>query len=158
MADSQASSPSAPAGTAHPLAAGLASLTERERDVLRRLTTLNRPPEIARELGIGEATVRTHIANARRKLGGVGAFAAARALAEGEGRHQTLPTQHFTMPSSAADWRGLLPVRRKGAHGNDLNLGYRLVWIVLLASGVAIGFGMLAVGARVLSDLLRAFG
>jgi DNA-binding CsgD family transcriptional regulator len=155
MADSTAS----PASSAtHPLADGLAALTERERDVLRRLTTLSRPPEIARELGIGEATVRTHIANARRKLGGVGAFAAARALAESEGRHQSLPTHLFTIPGAAPDWRDLLPVRRKGAHGNDLNLGFRLIWIVLLASGIAIAFGMLAVGARVLSDLLRSLG
>ena len=46
-----------------------ASLTEREREVLRMLAQALSNAEIARELYIGEATVKTHVSNVLQKLG-----------------------------------------------------------------------------------------
>jgi DNA-binding NarL/FixJ family response regulator len=44
-------------------------LTERERDVLRLVAEGKATKEIARELGIGDRTVRTHVTNILGKLG-----------------------------------------------------------------------------------------
>jgi DNA-binding NarL/FixJ family response regulator len=45
------------------------SLTERESEVLRLLAEARSNAEIARELFIGEATVKTHVSNVLQKLG-----------------------------------------------------------------------------------------
>ena len=45
------------------------SLTERETDVLRLLAQGMANKEIARELGIGEKTVKTHVSSILAKLG-----------------------------------------------------------------------------------------
>jgi len=55
-------------GAAAPSAA-LASLTPREVDVLRLVARGDSNGEIARELYLGEATVRTHVSNLLAKLG-----------------------------------------------------------------------------------------
>jgi DNA-binding NarL/FixJ family response regulator len=47
----------------------LAELTERERDVLIRLARGRSNNEIARELFVSDATVKTHVAHVLRKLG-----------------------------------------------------------------------------------------
>lgn len=49
--------------------AGLALLTERERDVLLRLGRGMSNAEIAADLYLGEATIKTHVANTLTKLG-----------------------------------------------------------------------------------------
>lgn len=49
--------------------ASLATLTERERDVLLRLGRGMSNAEIAAELYLGEATIKTHVANTLAKLG-----------------------------------------------------------------------------------------
>lgn len=52
-----------------PLPAALASLTERERTVLRLLARGRSNAEMAAELFLGEATVKTHVARILAKLG-----------------------------------------------------------------------------------------
>jgi DNA-binding NarL/FixJ family response regulator len=47
----------------------LNTLTEREREVIRLLARGMSNPEIARELKVGEATVKTHVAHVLDKLG-----------------------------------------------------------------------------------------
>ena len=61
------------------------SLSQRERDVLAAVARGLETPEIATSLGIGPGTVRTHVENARRKLGArTRAQAIAIAMAGGE--------------------------------------------------------------------------
>ncbi len=48
-----------------------------------------------------------------------------------------------------------LPYRRKGQAGNDLSIGDRLIWIQVIALGLAIGFGMLMTGLQILTGLLE---
>ena len=52
-----------------PLGAALETLTAREQDVLRLVARGASNEEIARELFLGEATVRTHVSNVLAKLG-----------------------------------------------------------------------------------------
>ena len=56
-------SPGSPALATHP------DLTEREAEVLRLVAAARSNAEIARELFIGEATVKTHVSNVLQKLG-----------------------------------------------------------------------------------------
>ena len=50
-------------------ATDLNTLTEREREVIRLLARGMSNPEIARDLKVGEATVKTHVAHVLEKLG-----------------------------------------------------------------------------------------
>lgn len=60
------------------------ALTGRERDVLKRVALGDTDEEAGRALGIGVATVRTHLESARRKLGArTRSHAVARALNAG---------------------------------------------------------------------------
>src|SRR5260370_26341803 len=63
--------PNAPAANADGTSSRnpLASLTEREREVLRALSTGASTTEIARNLGITTKTLRNHISNTYHKLG-----------------------------------------------------------------------------------------
>lgn len=49
-----------------------------------------------------------------------------------------------------------LPYRRKGQADNDLSVGERLIWIQVIAVGSAIGFGMLATGLQVVTEVIES--
>lgn len=57
-------------------------------------------------------------------------------------------------PGRFTRWR--LPYRRKGQADNDLSIGDRLIWIQVIAVGSAIGFGMLASGLQVVTELVES--
>ena len=49
-----------------------------------------------------------------------------------------------------------LPYRRKGQTDNDLSVGDRLIWIQVIVVGSAVGFGMLATGLQVVTEILES--
>ena len=49
-----------------------------------------------------------------------------------------------------------LPLRRHGDDGNDLSIGSRLAWLIILPLAMAIAFGMLANGLKLVSDVVSA--
>ncbi|WP_298672561.1 helix-turn-helix transcriptional regulator [uncultured Sphingomonas sp.] len=142
-------------------------LSEQERACLR-LVPLNNTAEIARATGLSPETVKTYIKRACDKLGVNRRADAARMLIAAEscpheggynsrGTDEQAPAAPERPNREAGRWLALLPVRKQGAIGNDLNLVLRLViWIPLVAIGIAIAFGMLAVGIRVLADLAHS--
>ena len=118
--------------------------------------------EIAIELGIAKSTVDGYFAEAVEALGARDRRDAAR-IAFGE-VPATLPRSPVPEPPAESggdparvfapfDWRPLLPLRT-GAH-NDLSIAARLFWIFALGVLGAVGFGALASGARIVSDVLR---
>ncbi|MES2753161.1 MAG: helix-turn-helix transcriptional regulator [Pseudomonadota bacterium] len=146
---------------------GFDHLTERELQVIRILSVHNRPTEIAAQLDIAPATVRTHIANARAKLGGITAIAAARLLAIAEGRSKDLGRQDLGMPGEVGFDPSITGKRRRillrlfrkdGELGNDLSTIERLVAIVVAACIITTGFSVLASGGSLVSDIFRALG
>ena len=160
-----------------------AKLSPRQREVLalhwsQRATS----KVIARELGIARSTVDGYFAEALEVLGARDRREAA-LLAFGAPPPPVAPTApavaapvsapapepapappvlpgppaatggmpaRVSAPAGATRW---LPLRT-GAH-NDLSVAVRLFSIVALAVALAIGFGALASGAHVISDLLR---
>jgi len=65
---------------------------------------------------------------------------------------------HDTRANSMGSLAGLLPVRRTGQRSNDLPVALRLLWIPAIAVILAVGFGMLASGLKVLADLIERLG
>ena len=49
-----------------------------------------------------------------------------------------------------------LPLRRHGEDGNTLGIGTRLIWLLILPLAMAIAFGMLANGLKLVSDVTLA--
>lgn len=147
-------------------------LTPRHKQCLRLTYERRVTKEIAAELDLSVGTVNTYCTEAIALLGARNRREAAEMLhayengrdpaplkvelhSEGVPSHaETAPTLASEM---AADWRSLLPLRRKGSPDNDLGILLRLAWIPLLALAFAIGFGMLAIGLGVLSDIIRQF-
>lgn len=118
--------------------------------------------EIAIELGIAKSTVDGYFAEAVEALGARDRRDAARIVF---GAVQAAPPRSLVPDTPAesggdparvspeVDWRPLLPFRT-GAH-NDHSIATRLFWIFALAVFGAVGFGALASGARIVSDVLR---
>ncbi|MEG8023356.1 hypothetical protein QP162_00705 [Sphingomonas aurantiaca] len=65
---------------------------------------------------------------------------------------------HDTRANSMGSLAGLLPIRRTGQRSNDLPVALRLLWIPAIAVILAVGFGMLASGLKVLADLIERLG
>lgn len=64
---------------------GVDALSNRQKEILRLMAAPHRAKEIADLLNIKEATVRTHVEEARRRLGGVSSVEAVRILLRHEG-------------------------------------------------------------------------
>lgn len=64
---------------------------------------------------------------------------------------QRQPSETTVEPRNAGS---RLPFRQKGHVGNPLTAGERLIWIQVIAVGLAIGFGMLATGLQVLTGVI----
>jgi DNA-binding CsgD family transcriptional regulator len=143
-------------------------LTPRERQCLRLVARFKTSKEIERELGIAKSTVDGYLADAVRKLGARDRRHAALLLAEHEGKPPQAesggdPARVVVMAADvpvpvaqggSGDWRAVLPLRRKDARHNPLSPLQRLLWIVLLALAMMIGFGMLATGLAALTDVV----
>lgn len=155
MGDSSASSPAE-------------KLSPRQRQCLRLAYDRQTSKEIAAALGLSVGTVNTYITEAIGILQARNRRHAAELLHAAE--DENLPPDKVQLHSegvsvspalppvigaSSGDWRRLFPIRSKGAIGNDLGIFLRLCWPVLGGVIIAIGFGMLAVGMRVLSDICR---
>jgi DNA-binding CsgD family transcriptional regulator len=148
-------------------------LTPRHKQCLRLTYQRRVTKEIAAELNLGVGTVNTYCTEAIALLGARNRREAAEMLHAYEGAESTAISTPFkvelhsegvaTPPvrpaapanEQAADWRSLLPFRRKGAPDNDLGILLRLAWIPLLTLAFAIGFGLLTIGLGVISDIIR---
>ncbi len=154
------------------------SLTPREKDCLRLVAQGLETKQIAATLtvGGGEAgdpprrptpdTVDGYIKSAMRKLGVSRRRDAARILMEtentapqwlgvqpkGADREPPPPPAPTSTPNQGM--RFLLPFRRRDEVNNELGIATRLLWIPMLAVGLAIGFGMLTSGLKVAVDLI----
>ena len=126
-------------------------LSPRQRECLRlhwaeRLTS----KEIGQRLGIAPSTVDGYFAEAvqtmeakDRREAALLAFGETPAPSGGQSARVSPPF----------DWGRWVPLRT-GAH-NDLSIPVRLLWILLLAVGCAVGFGALASGVHVVNELFR---
>ena len=146
--------------------AALTLLTPRERDCLRLVGRGLQTKEIAVALGLAPDTVDEYIGTARLKLGAANRRIAARQLLAAEGlvlpqsqgeeamgvEGQPSPTPE-PMPTAEQTRPWPLPFRRPGEVNNELGIGPRLLWILLITIGLAIGFGMLTSGLKVVADL-----
>ena len=65
---------------------------------------------------------------------------------------------HDPGPRRSTSLVGLLPIRRAGQRNNDLPVAARLLWIPAIAVILAVGFGMLASGLKVLAELIERLG
>jgi DNA-binding CsgD family transcriptional regulator len=152
------------------------TLSPRERDCLRLVAQGLTSKMIAARLApagddpaarLSTHTVDGYIKTAVGKLGAADRRDAARLLAAHEGTDprwlgggssgvappavQAPPATPATGPEQT---RFSWPVRRRGELNNDLSISTRLMWILVLAIGLAVGFGSLASGLVVVADLI----
>ncbi|WP_045318705.1 MULTISPECIES: response regulator transcription factor [Brevundimonas] len=144
-------------------------LSERERECLRLLARPMRAKEIARTLDLSVYTVHDHLKSARRKLGVGDSMTAAMMLRE----HETGPPESVgTTESGWSDggkarhqepaersngWADNLPFPVRGRPWNDMSLGWRILWPLLLMGFLAMGVGILVGGIAALSQLALSF-
>lgn len=116
----------------------LAQLTPKERDCLRMVLENRSSKQIARELGISQTSVDTHVRRARAKLGISDRYAAARLLAAWETGSAAEHATAGPAPAAVFTPQGLrLPPLA------ELNLAQRLLLIVAGAIVAALLFGLL---------------
>ncbi len=145
----------------------MTKLSPRQKQCLRLAFERKTSKEIAAELVLGVGTVNTYITEAISVLNARNRRHAAELLHTYEVTSRTpekVQLQSEGVPEGprhppggegSDGWRRFLPVRQKGAIGNDLGIFARLSWPILGGVIIATGFGMLAVGMRVLSDIFR---
>ncbi|UUL82568.1 helix-turn-helix domain-containing protein [Sphingomonas qomolangmaensis] len=145
-----------------------ARLTPRQHECLGHVYARRTSKEISAITGLAVGTVDTYIAEAVTALGARNRRHAAelihgnstpadtpgKPIPEKTGVVATSPRSLTTNePEELQQQFTLLPVRKKGAIGNDLGPVARLIAIIGFAIVLAASFGMLAVGMRVISDL-----
>jgi len=144
-------------------------LSPRQRDCLRLVFERRTSKEIAAELGISVGTVDSYIAEAVTLLGAKNrrraaemVFAALQPTAPGKLEAETsgvvasdLTAERPEAGTQSSTWLKLLPIRTAGAKPHDLKPIRRLFWILQIAFGIAVSFGMLVVGLDVIARLLR---
>lgn len=147
-------------------------LAPRERQCLRLVFEFKTSKDIERELGIAKSTVDGYLADAVRKLGARDRKHAAVLFAAHEGRGTQAesgadPARVVTTTIAGAvpamqgwpgDWRSVVPLRRRDARHNPLSPQQRLMWVVLSAAAMMIGFGMLVSGLAALTEIFTATG
>ena len=147
-------------------------LTTKQREALRLKAANFRTKQIAAAMGgISENTVNTYLSAATHVLGVPGRVAAAEALVAYEADHPNVrgrfsvgdaecPKMVVTVAAEDspkahdASWTDLLPIRFGKGMPHDLSPAVRLLWIVVLAAFIAIGFGQLVAAAHFLNGLL----
>lgn len=152
-------------------AADFDRLSEYQRECLRRTFRHQTSKEIARDLDRSKYAIDQAIERAVRILGATSRIEAAQALARYEGASDriagdpvdlapTVPAASIPQPAvRTAGSRGpafRLPLRRQGEDGNTLGIGARIAWLIILPIALAIGFGMLANGLKLVSDVVAA--
>lgn len=147
----------------------LARLTEQQRACLRFVFAHLTSKEIAPHLGIAPNSVDQHIKAAMRTLGTSDRRAAARMLAEhegaGPGSPLTFPTpdvgvlETVAMREDQAAFGAVPPsvpwVPVTDGRPNNAGLLRRLVWIAVIAIGIALSFGALVSAIEALTRLAR---
>ena len=142
-------------------------LSPRQRDCLRLIYDRKSTKDIAAILDLSPGTVSGYCAEAIQVIGARNRIDAAEQFEAYERKPAPFDqypqsggvvSEAVSRPTSSqeevAPWRHWLPVRTRGAEGNETGIIARLVWITVFALVFAIGFGMLAVGVRATSDLV----
>ncbi len=147
-------------------------LTTKQREALRLRAANFRTKQIAAAMGgISENTVNTYLSTATQLLGAPGRGAAAEGLLAYESDHPNARGRFSVGDAEApavvvrvvaeepavapeVSWTTLLPLRLGKGTPHDLSPAVRLLWIVLLAVFIAIGFGQLVAAAHFLNGLL----
>lgn len=152
-----------------------ARITARQRECLQWVRRGYETKEIARELRLAPDTVDMHVKNAMQRLGASNRREAARmafpepspglhqppmhqpsAIPEPvESGHSESPDREGDEPDELAE-RGMLgwPLPRGRARTNELTTAQRLFWILVLAFGAAVAFGVVVNSLESLSRLI----
>ena len=146
-------------------------LSPRQRECLELIYERKTSKEIATALHLSVGTVNGYVTEAVAILDARNRRHAAELLHAAEAPHATPDkmqggsagvedrrrAEAVPVDGSEHGLRLLLPYRHKRASGNDLTIVQRFAWVFFCAIALAVGFGMFAVGGRVLSDILRQF-
>ncbi len=162
----------------------LARITDGQRDCLRLVLHHKSSKDIARELGISPHTVDQRLRTVIRTLGVANRFEAARLFAAGDapqpyqravyqsphvapaalaatldvpignatGRTGGGQVGSFRSPGEKPAWPLPFPVRR--GERNELSVAARLIWIMVIAIGISLGFGAILAGLEALAKLI----
>ena len=103
------------------------SLTAKEKECLRLVSNERKSAVIADQLGIAVSTVETHLMSARRKLGGVSRFVAARLLQEHEAGHQPSTSQPMPMADGLPEAQTSRPAASAATEERSLVLGEEIL-------------------------------
>jgi DNA-binding CsgD family transcriptional regulator len=140
----------------------LARLTEQQRICLRLVFAHMTSKEIAPLLGIEPGSVDQHIKTAMRILGVGDRRAAAKMLAEYEGKNGGPPgavlrmrEEQMAYKAGAPRMEPLMPLPLEGLRPTHVGWMKRLAWIAAIAIGCALSFAALIAAAEAFTRLMR---